>query len=177
MKYWKEGFYDMPQDGAVEISDIYWQELLNGQSAGKEIATDGNGYPVLVEHEYSISEIRDMKLSEIQQYDKSETVNLFSIGDSSGWFDKSTRVGLQNSINIEKGSGKVDTTLWIANKPFILSIEVALDILRQIELYAISCNNVTQTHIATVIGLTDKAEIEGYDFTVAYPDKLLFPYE
>lgn len=32
--YWKNGFYDVPIDGAVEITKKYWQELLDGQSAG-----------------------------------------------------------------------------------------------------------------------------------------------
>ena len=34
MKYWKNGFYDEPVDGSVEITDEYYQELLAGQSTG-----------------------------------------------------------------------------------------------------------------------------------------------
>ena len=34
MKYWKQGFYDEPQEGLVEITEEYYQELLAGQSAG-----------------------------------------------------------------------------------------------------------------------------------------------
>ena len=32
--YWKNGFYDEPVDGSVEITDEYYQELLAGQSTG-----------------------------------------------------------------------------------------------------------------------------------------------
>ncbi len=53
-KFYKDGFYDteinaaIPAD-AVAITKEYWQELLEGQSAGKKIQPDETGYPVLVE--------------------------------------------------------------------------------------------------------------------------------
>ena len=46
--YWKNGFYDTLVDGAVEISVEYWKKLLDGQSSGKLIVTNDEGYPVLV---------------------------------------------------------------------------------------------------------------------------------
>jgi len=49
MKYWKQGFYLNPQEGSVEIEDDYWQELLNGQSQGKQIISDETGYPILAD--------------------------------------------------------------------------------------------------------------------------------
>jgi len=38
-------------DDAVEISREKLLELLNGQSAGKSIASDSSGYPVLTDHQ------------------------------------------------------------------------------------------------------------------------------
>ena len=172
--YWLNGFYDTPVEGAVKITQDQWQELLDSQSSGKEIRTNEDGFPILVEHEYTIEEMRDMKLSEIREYDKSEVVNQFTIGNTSGWLDKTTRLGLQNSISIEQETGKADTTLWIANKPFVLSTQKALDMLRQIELYAIACNNTTLSHIASVIELTDRKEVMEYNFKKDYPQKLEF---
>ncbi len=32
MKYWKNGFYDTQVEGAVEITEEYYNQLLNGQS-------------------------------------------------------------------------------------------------------------------------------------------------
>ena len=49
MKYWKDGFYLKPQEGSVEITDEYWQELLEGQSNGKQITSNEEGYPILIE--------------------------------------------------------------------------------------------------------------------------------
>ena len=52
--YFKEGFFDDTNDGfvpegAVEISESKYLELLNGQSQGKEIITNKQGDPVLVD--------------------------------------------------------------------------------------------------------------------------------
>ena len=41
-------FNNLPDD-LIEISVDYWQELLNGQNGKKEISSDKNGYPVLVD--------------------------------------------------------------------------------------------------------------------------------
>ena len=77
--YWKNGFHDTPQEGAIEITKKYWQELLDGQSAGKLIVTNDEGYPILVEHEYTIDELKEMKIAEINAYDKSDAVNSFMV--------------------------------------------------------------------------------------------------
>ena len=51
--YYKNGFYDSTDgyvpEGAVEISQDKYIELLNGQSQGKQIITDKTGYPVLID--------------------------------------------------------------------------------------------------------------------------------
>ena len=41
--YWKNGFYDTPVDGAVEITIENYRELLEGQSSGKLIVTNDEG--------------------------------------------------------------------------------------------------------------------------------------
>ena len=106
MKYWKQGFYDTYQEGAIEVTEKYWQELLGGQSAGLIIVENEKGYPILKEYEPTLLELKARKISELQTYDSSESVNSFSIGNVSGWLNKSTRVGLMNSIIIERESGR-----------------------------------------------------------------------
>lgn len=172
--YWKKGFYDTPITGSVEISVERWQELLDGQASGKLIAEDAEGYPILVEIQYDIEDVRKMKVSEIQQFDKSKDVNSFDFNGKSVWLDKSTRVGLFNSISIEKEAGMNDTALWLDSVKHLISIPEALSLLNAIELYAINCYNVTQSHIAAVNALTSIEEIESYDFKTGYPSKLNF---
>lgn len=169
MKYWKQGFYDEPIDGSVEITEEHYQELLAGQSAGLI-----QGYPILVVYEATIEETRAQKLDELRLFDSSQTVNQFSINGVLGWLNKSTRVGLMNSINIEKEAGRSETSIWIGDTKFVLSIERAIDILQQLELYALACYDTTQRHINAINQLETKEEIEAYNFKTGYPRKLNF---
>ena len=61
MKYWKQGFYDEPQEGSIEITEGYYQKLLAGQSAGLEILESKKGYPILVEPQYSLEDVIKVK--------------------------------------------------------------------------------------------------------------------
>ena len=107
-------------------------------------------------------------------FDKSECVNSFELLGRSMWLDKSTRVGLFNSISIEKEAGKTDTVLWYDAIKYIIPVSDALRMLNKIEMYALNCYNVTQSHIAAVRSLQTIEEVENYNFKVGYPAKLKF---
>ena len=49
--FYKNAFFDEASkpDGAVEISQELWNDLLSGQSEDRIITPDENGYPVLAE--------------------------------------------------------------------------------------------------------------------------------
>lgn len=49
--FWKDGFYDYPVEGGLEITSDRWKELMEGQSSGLEIYTREDGYPDLREYE------------------------------------------------------------------------------------------------------------------------------
>lgn len=70
---------------------------------------------VLAVHQPSIKEIRARKLNELRLYDSSEEVNQFCIDNTHGWWNKATRVGLMNSIAIEKGTGRSETNIWLGD--------------------------------------------------------------
>ena len=114
------------------------------------------------------------KIAEINGYDISENVNSFMLGNNSMWLDKSTRVGLMNSIGIEKDAGRETTTLWFSGMRFTIPVHPAIGMLNALELYALECYNATQAHIAAVSALQTVEEIEAYDYTVGYPEKLVF---
>ena len=173
--YWNNGFYDTQVNGSVEISEEHYQELLSGQSIGKMIVENDEGYPILVEYKYDIEDVRKHRVTDIQRYDKSANVNSFRLSGKEMWLDKSTRVGLFNSISIEKEAGKTDTALWFDGVKYLISISDALTMLNALELYALNCYNVAQSHIAAVNALDSIEEIEEYDYKVGYPAKLSFP--
>ena len=78
-------------------------------------------------------------------------------------------------ISIEKEAGKTDTVLWYDAIKYIIPISDALSMLNEIEMYALNCYNVTQSHIAAVRSLQTIKEVENYNFKVGYPEKLNFP--
>jgi hypothetical protein len=118
--------------------------------------------------------VKQGKKDEIKTYDKSEEVNLFYIGDTAMWLDKETRTGLMLRFQAEQAIGNTDTTLWSNGVQYPLPLEVAVQMLYALEVYASACYDNTQRHLAAVDSLTTIEEIQSYDYTVGYPDKLRF---
>ena len=125
-------------------------------------------------YELSLDDLKNMKVSEITTYDGSDAVNSFTLGGKQMWLDKDTRVGLVNSITIEQAAGKETTVLWYDAVKYVIPIPLALQMLSSLELYALASYNATQEHIAAVRLLTSKEEVEAYNYTSGYPEKLVF---
>lgn len=113
-------------------------------------------------------------LKKIDEYDKSANVNSFLLNGISVWLNKDTRVGLMNSLTIEKNSGKEESTLWFNNICITINCDAAIQMLSALELYALNCYNVTAKHKVAVENLNNLEEVLGYDYTVGYPEKLSF---
>ena len=90
------------------------------------------------------------------------------------WLSKDTRVGLMNSINIEKDAGKTDTVLWFGGLCYTIPIDSALQMLSSLELYALACYNVTQQHLSAISNISTIEGLVGYDYTIGYPERLAF---
>lgn len=113
-------------------------------------------------------------IREIEDYDSSDNVNSFYLNGIKVWLNKDTRVGLMNSLTIEKNAGKEESTLWFNNICVIINCEAAIQMLSALELYALSCYNVTAEHKVAVEKLASIEETLAYDYTTGYPDKLSF---
>lgn len=108
----------------------------------------------------------------IDNYDVSADVNSFFLNGLQVWLDKSTRVGLMNSLNIEKLAGKETSTLWFGNIKLDINTEAAIQMLSSLELYALECYNKTAEHKVNIENMTSVEDVINYDFTEGYPDKL-----
>lgn len=115
---------------------------------------------------------KKVKVAEVDRYDKSEQVNGFYLAGQHAWLDKATRVGLANSIVIEKSAGKTDTTLYLNGTALTIGIEQAQQMLAALELYALDCYRKTEEHKATINALNTIEEVESYDCTQGYPEQL-----
>jgi hypothetical protein len=117
---------------------------------------------------------KENKKAEIEEYDTSPDVNRFYIVDTPMWLDKETRTGLKLRFEAEIAMGKTDTTLWADGVQYPLSLETAIQMLYALEVYASMCYDQTQAHLAAIDTMTTVEEIEAYDHTSGYPEKLKF---
>ena len=105
---------------------------------------------------------------QIEAYDSSDAVNQFILNGYGMWLDKATRVGLVNSIQIEKNTGRNITTLWYQGSQFQLPVDIALSLLTQVELYALDCYNVTAKHLADIEVAESVENLQQFDIRADY---------
>ena len=161
---------DFELDGNYEVGTTY-EDYLNGawvplnaeQKAFYETHPAASAKEILEcelipPYEPTLEGVKSAKVNEIAVYDGSDAV----------------RVGLVNSITIEQAVGKETTVLWYDTVKYVIPIPLALQMLAALELYALECYNVTQEHLAVVMGLATKEEVGAYDYTSGYPEKLVF---
>ena len=137
-----------------------------------------DGWEVYVKPEPTKEELliaaKNNKKQEITNYDSSNDVNEFYVSEMPMWLDKATRTGLMLRFNAEIAMGKEETSLWYGNISVPLQLTSAIQMLYALEVYASSCYDVTQSHIAAVEALETIEEVEAYEFTTGYPEKLRF---
>lgn len=112
---------------------------------------------------------KSVKIADIVKYDVSKNVNVFEINGMRAWLDKATRVGLVNSLNIEKEAGRTESTLYLNGVAFVLPIANALAMLDTLELYAIDCYRQTEAHKVAVNASAVIEDVVNYDISAGYP--------
>ena len=121
---------------------------------------------------FELQTAKQLKIVEIDAYDKSSAVNGFALNGAVVWLDKATRVGLMNSTSIAKGMGQATTTLWFGGMKIVINCDKAIGLLSALEMYALECFNVTAAHKKAVAELNTVEEVLGYDYTQGYPEQL-----
>ena len=121
---------------------------------------------------FALQTAKQLKIAEIDAYDKSSAVNGFALNGAVVWLDKATRVGLMNSTSITKAMGQPTTTLWLGESKMEIPCDTAIQLLSALEMYALECFNVTAAHKVAVSELTSIEEVEKYDITAGYPAQL-----
>jgi len=118
--------------------------------------------------------LKSVKLGEIIDYDKSDQVNVFEIDGQRAWLDKATRVGLMNSLQIEKEAKHETTSLYLNGIQLVLPVDKAIEMLNTLELYAIECYRKTEEHKTNVIAISVIEDAENYDIKSGYPEHPVF---
>lgn len=112
------------------------------------------------------------KVAAIKAHDTSSAVNSFYHGDVEYWLDRDTRVSVRSTAEIMKEMGRETMTLWLGDVNVTLSPAEVLQMLAVLEVYALECYNTTAEHISTVNALATIEDVEAYDYTQGYPQKI-----
>lgn len=169
-------------------------KVINGQtiySDGKILKTEDNniinpteeqmlshGWQLYVEPEPSVEELlqesKIHKIIEVEEYDSSPNVNVFYLAGVPLWLDAQTRQQLRISINAYNALGMTQATKWFNGQSYTFPITLWITMLNSLEVYAAEALNVTEQHKANIMNLNTIEDIEEYDYTVGYPQKVQF---
>ena len=132
--------------------------------------------------ERTITQAKKEKLHQIKAYDSSKDVNSFIVSmqvdgemkEISGWLTPAERSNYRSSIDAAKLTGIEMLSFYINDAELTISTTAAELMLAQIQLYADQCFMITKQHEAAVKSLSTIQEVDEYDNTVDYPQKLVF---
>lgn len=119
-----------------------------------------------------LQKAKEAVVAEITAFDSSSAVNGFILNGERVWLDFELRDRVYQGNERLQRIGRTDTTLWLGNHCYNLSIEQAQNIISHIEAYAKDCYNVTAAHKAAVEKLQTVEEVLGYDYKRGYPEML-----
>lgn len=130
----------------------------------------------VIEHVRTVEEARDEMLDNIRSFDQSDGVNSFIVNNTfSAWFTIEERLNYQRSIDAALAiNPDMDLIFFIGDVELSIKPQTASLMLSQIQLYADTCYVVTKRHKLAVENMATIEEIDNYDYTMGYPEKLNF---
>lgn len=121
----------------------------------------------------TLEDARAAKMAEIDAYDMSEAVNGFTLAGEKMWIGFEERQRIRASIQAYRSMGRNDMTKWFAGKEYTYTLDVWESMINAVGVYASEALNVTELHRAAVSALGSIGEVEAYDHTIGYPEKLV----
>jgi hypothetical protein len=116
--------------------------------------------------------VRERQIS-LYRYDTSEAVNSFLIGGVPCWIDAQQRAVYNASIRAAELLGEDTIEIPLAGQFFTLPVAQADRMLASIQRYADKAAIVTAKHKVAIEALATIEEVEAYDFTAGYPEKVM----
>lgn len=152
----------------VRLSNEQWSFHVANPSANFKEVWD------MQFHVRTLEEVKNEKIETIDEYDKSNAVNEVTLQGRTTWFDLKKREDVRQSLIALKYKNIDEFTYWDGLIPITLPVATFEYILNEVELYAVICFNVTAQHKYNVMSLETIEEVDAYDYTKGYPQKLSF---
>lgn len=137
------------------------------------------GYTEYVEPEPTPEELleraKQQKLFEIDEYNLSEAVDSFFLGEQQMWLTRDERTQIDESINAYEAMGATEMTKYFGGVAYTFPLILWKQMLNTLIVYASEALNVTEMHKVAVNALETVEAVENYDITADYPEKPAFP--
>lgn len=114
------------------------------------------------------------KINAIEAYDKSDSVNSFTLGGQRMWLTVEEREQIATQISANEAVGRSEMTRWFGGHDFTFPLAIWKQMLVALEVYAGDALNVTESHKAAVMAMESVEDVEAFDITAGYPEKLVF---
>ena len=125
-----------------------------------------------VETSTDIDMAKAAKIAEIAAYSDSDAVNSLTFNGIKTWLTPNIRANYLVSLDAAELLGETDITFVVEGVQASLPIKQVRLLLAKIQRYADACYIVTERHKIAVRALQTVDEVEAYDYTVGYPEKL-----
>lgn len=130
------------------------------------------GYVYVEDVEGELLRAKEVKIAEIAAYSDSDAVNSLTFNGMKTWLTPDVRANYLVSLDAAELLGETDITFVVECVQASLPIKQVRLLLAKIQRYADACYIVTEGHKRAVKALQTVEEVESYDYTTGYPEKL-----
>ena len=130
------------------------------------------GYVCVEDVEEELQRAKEVKIAEIAAYSDSDAVNSLTFNGLKTWLTPNVRANYLVSLDAAELLGETDITFVVEGVQASLPIKQVRLLLAKIQRYADACFIVTEGHKRAVRSLQTVEEVESYDYTRGYPEKL-----
>lgn len=117
---------------------------------------------------------KSRKQNDITEYDNSANVNSFIIGGEPMWLNFELRSRLKASLEAIEAAGGDSMTKSFGGKDYTFTVAQWRSMVNAVENYAGVCQTITEEHRVAVNELDSVEDVETYDYTTGYPQKINF---
>jgi hypothetical protein len=167
-----------------ELSGRNWLKLTAKQVAFYEANPNASieeviNCQLMPAPERTLEDAKAEKQDALSVYDTSEAVNSFivNMGENKhpAWITAEQRALYMTSVTSAELIGDENIEIELLGQFVEMPVPTAKVLLAQIHRYADRAANTTARHKAAIEALATIEEVDEYDFTVGYPDKLIVP--
>ena len=159
-------------DATDAYKEVSVEEADAMEKAQREIEGGKPDEETPVETPSDIDMAKAAKIAEIAAYSDSDAVNSLTFNGIKTWLRPNVRANYLVSLDAAELLGETDITFVVEGVQASLPIKQVRLLLAKIQRYADACYIVTERHKIAVRALQTVEEVESYDYTKGYPEKL-----